>query len=76
MKKKFLKLRKVTSDDGENFKELYIDIMNIKECLRGIHHDCSKNLCECILINIALGTNRRLKNGNNIRCVNKRDGKL
>ena len=42
LKKEFLKLKQVASEDGKNFKELHIHIMNIKGWLRGIHHHCSK----------------------------------
>jgi hypothetical protein len=42
LKKDFLNLKQVDSDDGKNFKELHIHIMNIKGWLRGIHHHCSK----------------------------------
>lgn len=42
LKKEFLKLEQISSDDGKNFKQLHIHIMNIKGWLRGIHHHCSK----------------------------------
>jgi hypothetical protein len=42
LKKEFLKLKQVASEEGKNFKELHIHIMNIKGWLRGIHHHCSK----------------------------------
>ena len=35
LKKEFLKLKQVKSEDGKNFKELHIHIMNIKGWLRG-----------------------------------------
>ncbi len=38
LKKEFLKLEQISSDDGKNFKQLHIHIMNIKGWLRGIHH--------------------------------------
>ena len=36
LKKEFLKLKQIASEDGKNFKELHIHIMNIKGWLRGI----------------------------------------
>ncbi len=43
LKKEFKNLKQVASEDGKNFKELHIHIMNIKGWLRGIHHHCSKD---------------------------------
>ena len=42
LKTEFKKLEQVVSDDGKNFKDVHIHIMNIKSWLRGIHHHCSK----------------------------------
>ena len=42
LKAHFEKLEQVTSNDGKNFKDIHIHIMNIKGWLRGIHHHCSK----------------------------------
>ncbi len=42
LKMEFTKLKQVASDEGNNFKELHIHIMNIKGWLRGIHYHCSK----------------------------------
>lgn len=45
LKKEFKNLKQIASEEGKNFKELHIHIMNIKGWLRGIHHHCSK---ECM----------------------------
>ena len=42
LKKVFTKLGQVASDDGKNFNDIHLHIMNIKGWLRGIHHHCSK----------------------------------
>lgn len=42
LKGEFKKLEQVASDDGKNFNDIHIHIMNIKGWLRGIHHHCSK----------------------------------
>jgi hypothetical protein len=39
LKKDFLNLKQLDSDDGKNSKELHIHIMNIKGWLRGIHQE-------------------------------------
>ena len=38
LKQEFSKLEQVISDDGKNFKNMHIHIMNVKGWLRGIHH--------------------------------------
>jgi len=42
LKKEFKKPKQVASNEGKNFKELHINIMNIKAWLRGIHQHCIK----------------------------------
>lgn len=42
LKNKFSKVKQVASDEGKNFKELHIHIMNIKCWLKGIHHHYKK----------------------------------
>ena len=42
MKKEYKNLKQVPSNDGQNFPDLHIHIMNLKGWLRGIHHHCSK----------------------------------
>lgn len=63
LKKKFLKLRQVASNDGKNFKELHIHIMNIKGWLRGIHHHCSKKHMQKYLDEYHFRYNRRSNMG-------------
>ncbi len=59
MKKDFLNLKQVDSDDGKNFKELHIQIMNVKDWLRGIHHHCSKENMQDYLDEYHFRFNRR-----------------
>ncbi len=63
LKKEFLKLKQVSSDDGKNFKELHIHIMNIKGWLRGIHHHCSKEHMQNYLDEYHFRYNRRSNMG-------------
>ncbi len=63
LRKKFLNLRQVASDDGKNFKELHIHIMNIKGWLRGIHHHCSKKHMQKYLDEYHFRYNRRSNMG-------------
>ncbi|MCH8534403.1 MAG: IS1595 family transposase [Flavobacteriaceae bacterium] len=59
LKKEFLKLKQVASEDGKNFKELHIHIMNIKGWVRGIHHHCSKEHMQNYLDEYHFRHNRR-----------------
>jgi hypothetical protein len=59
LKKEFKNLKQVASDDGKNFKELHIHIMNIKGWLRGIHHHCSKDRMQNYLDEYHFRYNRR-----------------
>jgi hypothetical protein len=61
LKKEFLKLKKIASADGKNFKELHIHMMNIKGWLRGIHHHCSKEHMQNYLDEYHFRYNRRTK---------------
>jgi ISXO2-like transposase domain/Transposase zinc-ribbon domain len=63
LKKQFLKLKQVASEDGKNFKELHIHIMNIKGWLRGIHHHCSKEHMQNYLDEYHFRYNRRSNMG-------------
>jgi hypothetical protein len=63
LKKEFLKLNQVASEDGKNFKELHIHIMNIKGWLRGIHHHCSKEHMQNYLDEYHFRYNRRSNMG-------------
>ena len=55
----FTKLKQVASNEGKNFKELHIHIMNIKGWLRGIHHHCSKDHMQDYLNEYHFRYNRR-----------------
>ncbi len=55
----FAKLKQVASNEGKNFKELHIHIMNIKGWLRGIHHHCSKDHMQDYLNEYHFRYNRR-----------------
>jgi len=59
LKKEFLNLKQLDSNDGKNFKELHIHIMNIKGWLRGIHHHCSKEHIQDYLNEYHFRYNRR-----------------
>ena len=59
LKKHFQNLEQVASDDGKNFKDIHIHIMNIKGWLRGIHHHCSKNRIQGYLDEYHFRYNRR-----------------
>jgi hypothetical protein len=63
LKKEFIKLKQVASEDGKNFKELHIHIMNIKGWLRGIHHHCSKEHMQNYLDEYHFIYNRRSNMG-------------
>jgi hypothetical protein len=63
LKSKFFNLEQVKSDDGKNFKELHIHIMNIKGWLRGIHHHCSKEHMQGYLNEYHFRYNRRQNMG-------------
>lgn len=55
----FKKLEQVSSDDGKNFKDIHIHIMNIKGWLRGIHHHCSEERMQGYLNEYHFRFNRR-----------------
>ena len=59
LKKEFKNLKQIASEDGRNFKELHIHIMNIKGWLRGIHHHCSKERMQNYLDEYHFRYNRR-----------------
>lgn len=63
LKKEFLKLEQISSDDGKNFKQLHMHIMNIKGWLRGIHHHCSKKHMQKYLDEYHFRYNRRSNMG-------------
>lgn len=59
LKKEFSKLEQVASDNGKNFKDIHLHIMNIKGWLRGIHHHCSKEHIQGYLNEYHYRYNRR-----------------
>lgn len=59
LKSDFKKLEQIASDDGKNFKDIHIHIMNIKGWLRGIHHHCSKERMQGYLNEYHFRYNRR-----------------
>ena len=59
LKKDFPNLEQVKSDDGKNFKDLHIHIMNLKGWLRGIHHHCTKERLQGYLDEYHFRYNRR-----------------
>jgi len=63
LKAEFTKLEQVASEDGKNFKDIHIHIMNIKSWLRGIHHHCSKERIQGYLDEYHFRYNRRQKMG-------------
>jgi len=42
LKNEYPNLKQIPSNDGKNFPDLHIHVMNLKGWLRGIHHHCSK----------------------------------
>ncbi len=63
LKTEFKKLEQVVSDDGKNFKDVHIHIMNIKSWVRGIHHHCSKKRMQGYLNEYHFRFNRRQNMG-------------
>jgi hypothetical protein len=63
LKAEFPNLEQIASDDGKNFKDIHIHIMNIKSWLRGIHHHCSKERIQGYLDEYHFRYNRRQKMG-------------
>jgi hypothetical protein len=59
LKKEYKNMRQIPSDDGKNFPDLHIHIMNLKGWLRGIHHHCSKERLQGYLDEYHYRYNRR-----------------
>ena len=59
LKKEYNNLKQVPSNDGKNFPDLHIHIMNLKGWLRGIHHHCSKERLQGYLDEYHYRYNRR-----------------
>lgn len=63
LKKTFVNMEQRKSDEGKNFKDVHIHIMNIKGWLRGIHHHCSKERMQGYLDEYHYRYNRRQNMG-------------
>ena len=59
LKKEYKKLKQIPSNEGENFPDLHIHVMNLKVWLRGIHHHCSKERLQGYLAEYHYRYNRR-----------------
>lgn len=59
LKENYKGLKQIPSNDGENFPDLHIHIMNLKGWLRGIHHHCSKERLQGYLDEYHYRYNRR-----------------
>lgn len=59
LKKEYLKLEQLKSENGKNFKDIHVHIMNMKGWLRGIHHHCSKEHMQGYLNEYHYRYNRR-----------------
>ena len=59
LKKDYKNLKQIPSDEGKNFPDLHIHIMNLKGWLRGIHHHCSKERLQGYLDEYHYRYNRR-----------------
>jgi hypothetical protein len=63
LRKEYPSLKQIHSNNGANFKELHIHIMNIQCWLRGIHHHCSKEHLQGYLDEYHYRYNRRNNKG-------------
>lgn len=59
LKKHFPLLEQMPSNNGKNFLDIHIHIMNLKGWLRGIHHHCSKERLQGYLDEYHYRYNRR-----------------
>lgn len=59
LKKNYLNLKQIASNNGKNFLDIHIHIMNMKGWLRGIHHHCSKEHLQGYLDEYHFRYNRR-----------------
>lgn len=58
-KKGYPHLKQIPSNEGKNFPDMHLDIMNLKGWLRGIHHHCSKEHLQGYLYEYYYRYNRR-----------------
>lgn len=59
LKREYKNMKQIPSNDGKNFPDLHIHIMNFKGWLRGIHHHCSKERLQGYLDEYHYRYNRR-----------------
>ncbi len=59
LKKEYQHLKQMPSNEGKNFPDMHIHIMNLKGWLRGIHHHCSKEHLQGYLDEYHYRYNRR-----------------
>jgi len=59
LKNEYPNLKQIPSNDGKNFPDLHIHVMNLKGWLRGIHHHCSKQHLQSYLDEYHYRYNRR-----------------
>lgn len=59
LKKDYPALIQIPSNEGKNFSDLHLHIMNLKGWLRGIHHHCSKERLQGYLDEFHYRHNRR-----------------
>lgn len=59
LKNEYSNLKQIPSNDGQNFPDLHIHIMNLKGWLRGIHHHCTKERLQGYLDEYHYRYNRR-----------------
>jgi len=59
LRKDYLNLVQIPSDEGKSFPDLHIHIMNLKGWLRGIHHHCSAERLQGYLDEYHFRYNRR-----------------
>lgn len=72
LKSEFKKLEQIASNDGKNFKDIHIHIMNIKSWLRGIHHHCTEERMQGYLNEYHYRFNRRQNMGTTFDLLLKR----
>jgi hypothetical protein len=74
LKKEYPELKQIPSNNGANFPELHIYIMNIQGWLRGIHHHCSKEHLQGYLNEYHYRYKRRSNMGCNLRFDHTKNG--
>lgn len=72
LKKEYTNLHQIPSNNGVNFPDLHIHIMNLKGWLRGIHHHCSKERLQGYLNEYHYRYNRRNNMGSIFNLLVKR----